>query len=222
MPKRRCNNHPRISVLPCNGVETPWSRRRDDDPFAVLGVPAGADEATITAARRQLAKRAHPDAGGSIEEMQRLNDAAERAIASLTSNNRSAGGPSRAAEPRGARRRPPRPAWRGGAVRHDHPSFTIEALPVEAFEGLSIAAAWLGEVVDDDPPYLLEAVLTDPVRAWCRLELVPDAGASSVSLTVARVPDGPMPDVDDVRDRWINALNGLDWTRLDPTQPRPW
>ncbi len=199
---------------------TPVSARRrtedDDDPYAVLGVPATADEATITAARRHLAKAAHPDAGGSIAAMQRLNDAADRALAALGA----ALVPPPGSTAKRRRRNPP--SYRGGAVRHDHPSFTIEALPVEAFEGLLIAASWLGELLDDDPPYLIEAVIGDPVPAWCRLQLVPDAGAATVSLTVARVPGGPAPDVDDVRDQWVRALNQLDWTNLDPTQTRPW
>ena len=194
--------------LRCVFVKPPRRHRRDDDPFAVLGLAPGAGEAEIVAARRRLAKAAHPDAGGSVGEMQRLNDAVTRALAAV-------GVPQSAAAPP---RRPP-PSYRGGPVRHDHPSFTIEALPVEAFEGLLIAAAWLGEAVDDDPPYVLEAVIGEPSPAWCRLQLVPDAGATTVSLTVARLPGSPTPDVDEVRDRWITALNGLDWSDPDRTQP---
>ncbi len=87
---------------------------------------------------------------------------------------------------------------------------TREALPVEAFEGLVLAAAELGELADDDPPYLLEVLMAAP-PAWCRLELVPDAGSSTVSITTARLPGHPTPDVYDVRDVWIGALNRLDW-----------
>lgn len=202
------------------GVGTSRRSRDDDDPFAVLGVPETADEAVITAARRRLAKAAHPDAGGSIEAMQRVNDAADRALAA---RNPDRPRPTPRDTPgRTPGRRRPAPRYRGGAVRHDHPSFTIEALPVEAHEGLVIAGGWLGEVLDDDPPYLLEAVLGAPAPVWCRLELVPDAGASTVSLTVARVPEGPVPDVDEVRDRWIAALNRVDWSSLDRSRPRPW
>ncbi len=70
------------------------------------------------------------------------------------------------------------------------------------------------EVVDDDPPYLLEMQLDDPVVAWCRLELVPDAGAATVSITTARIPGHPTPDVLEVRDGWIDALNRLDWAGI--------
>lgn len=204
-------NHPREWFVTVLSVKSPRHRRHDEDPYAVLGLRAGAGEAEIVAARRRLAKAAHPDAGGSVARMQRLNDAAERALATVRSPTD---------RPPTSERRPP-PSYRGGALRHDHPSFTIEALPVEAFEGLLIAAASLGEVVDDDPPYLLEVLLGQPAPAWCRLQLVPEAGAASVSLTVASVPGSPMPDVDEVRDRWIAALNQLDWSDLDRSRPPP-
>ena len=81
-----------------------------------------------------------------------------------------------------------------------------------------MAAAELGELVDDDPPYVLEVSMDTP-PAWCRLELVPDAGATTVSITTARTPGHPTPDVYDVRDVWIDALNRLDWR--DPGAPTP-
>ncbi len=95
-------------------------------------------------------------------------------------------------------------------VQHDIPSFTIDALPAEAFEALLVVASWIGEVAVDDPPYLLEARLDDPVPCWCRLELVPDAGASTVSLTVAfDVPPSDGVDAETVRDTWVANLNRL-------------
>jgi hypothetical protein len=84
----------------------------------------------------------------------------------------------------------------------------IEALPLEAFEALLVVATWMGEVLVDDPPYLLEAHLDDPAECWCRLELLPEAGASTVLLTVAGV-EGIAPPVEAVRDRWIENLNQL-------------
>ena len=69
-------------------------------------------------------------------------------------------------------------------VEQDAPSFTVDALPVETFEALLVVAAWIGEVLDDDPPYVLECHLHEPAPCWCRLDLVPDAGGSTVSLTV--------------------------------------
>lgn len=83
----------------------------------------------------------------------------------------------------------------------------IDALPVEAFEALLIVSSWIGEVLVDDPPYLLEVHLIEPSPCWCRLDLVPDAGASTISLTVAQIGDAPAPLLDDVRDTWVSNLN---------------
>jgi hypothetical protein len=94
-------------------------------------------------------------------------------------------------------------------LQHDSPSFTIDVLPVEAFEALLVVASWMGEVLVDDPPYLLEAFLHDPAPCWCRLDLVPDAGATTVSLMVAGVDDAPTPDPESVRDEWVANLNRL-------------
>ncbi len=58
------------------------------------------------------------------------------------------------------------------------------------------------------PPYLLEVHLHDPAPCWCRLELVPEAGGTIVSLTVAGVA-GEAPTADEVRDLWVASLNTL-------------
>jgi DnaJ-like protein len=42
------------------------------DPYAVLGVPEGADERRVTAAYREQAKRWHPDRGGGEEAERRM------------------------------------------------------------------------------------------------------------------------------------------------------
>lgn len=205
-------NHPRVSrvTVPC--VFRPSSRRAPADPYSVLGVDPGVDVEAIHEARRALAKVRHPDAGGSLAAMQELNAAVDAALADVAARSGATSLP-HSTRPR----RQPSPPPRGG-VRQDHPSFTIEALPAEAFEGLLVAAAELGDLVDDDPPYLLEVSMTTP-SAWCRLEIVPDAGASTVSITTARTPGHPTPDVYEVRDVWIDALNRLDWR--DPGAPTP-
>jgi hypothetical protein len=183
----------------------------------VLGLTPDADAEAIGAARRDLAKAAHPDAGGSAAAMQRVNLAAEAALAIVTdgppgvTTGTRGDGVRRTSPPRDRPRRPDehRP------LRTDHPSFTVEALPVETFEALLIAAAALGQVIDDEPPYRLEVALAEPVRGWCRLDVVPDAGASTVSLAVGPEPGFPTPGVEAVRDQWIAALNGLDWAQLE-------
>lgn len=187
-----------------------------EDPFAVLGLRPDADPTDIAAARRRLARSMHPDVGGSDAAMQRVNAAAAEAVAIVTAHTgRSAD--HRDADPPDARRRdvvPPR-------SRHDHPSFTVEALPAETFEGLVIVASWLGDVIDDDPPYLLDVALAEPLRGWCRLTVVPDAGASTVGLDVAGEPGRVPPQLDDVRDAFVDGLNRLDWDDLDRSSSNP-
>lgn len=92
-------------------------------------------------------------------------------------------------------------------MQQDVPSFVIDALPAEAFEALLVVTSWIGEVLVDDPPYVLEVHLREPAECWCRLDLVPDAGASTVSLTVAAIDGSPAPLLDDVRDVWVQQLN---------------
>lgn len=180
--------------------------RNDSDPgdhWRLLGLARGSSAASINEAKRRLAKHAHPDVGGTVEQMQRLNRAAAAALGEVAP-----------ASPSHSASRPGQNLH--GGDRRDHPSFTIEALPVESFEALLIVASWLGEVITDDPPYLLEVALVDPVRGWCRLDLVPDAGSCTVSLAVAAEPGYPVPSLDAVRDLWIEGLNQLDWSNLTP------
>jgi hypothetical protein len=174
-----------------------------DDPFAVLGVEPGVSVQELRAARRRMAMRLHPDhAGGDADAMRRLNDAFDAAMAALTRPSAPSGGP--------AYHQPdPRPRRANSRVVHDVASFTIEALPAEAFEALLVVTSWLGEVLVDDPPYQLDVALEEPYACWCRLDLLPDAGATTVSLTLAGVGAAAPPDVDDVRDLWVANLNQL-------------
>jgi hypothetical protein len=174
----------------------------DDDALARLGLPSDASADDIRAARRTLAKSLHPDLGGDAEEMQAVNEAADVALQRLTQPT---GAESPPESPLGS------PGWSWSGVDRDIPSFTVEALPVETFEGLLVVASWIGEVLDDDPPYRLDAHLYEPVECWCRLDVVPDAGASTVSLTIAGLDGAPTPDIVAVRDAWITNLNTVDW-----------
>ena len=189
------------------------------DPFAELGLPDDASAADVRAARRELAKEHHPDRGGEPHRMQAVNAAAAAALRRIAGNAAGSATPGGTGAPAGRSGGSGRasssssdhePRWSG--VRTDVPSFTVEALPAESFEALLVVAGWLGDVVDDDPPYRLDTLLAEPDRCWCRLELVPDAGASTVSLTVAPVESGgTAPAVETVRDVWIDGLNRLDW-----------
>ena len=189
----------------------------DDDPFEVLGVDLTASPAELAAARRRLARTLHPDAGGDDAGMQRLNAAYELALAVVRAVEAmptvatpppappAPPPPSRAARSADRRGRPAR-----GRVDRDAPSFTIDVLPAEAFEALLVVVSWAGEVLVDDPPYVLEVALTDPEPCWCRIDLLPEAGGSTVNLTVVSVEEGqPAPDAEAVRDHLIALLGQL-------------
>ena len=96
--------------------------------------------------------------------------------------------------------------------QRDVPSFTVEALPAETFEALLVACAELGEIEDDDPPYELRTRLASPLACWCQLDVVPDAGASTVSVSIAPLDGEALPTIVEVRNAWITSLNGLDWS----------
>ncbi len=180
------------------------------DPYVVLGVAPSATLAELSTARRRLAQHLHPDHGGDAGAMQGLNVAFEEAVRRLSEPAAAApvvaSAPEPSASPSSARRAGRRTV-RG--VQHDAPSFTIDVLPVEAYEALLVVTSWMGEVLVDDPPYLLEVFLHDPSPCWCRLDLVPDAGATTVSLMVAALEGDPAPDIDEVRDEWVANLNRL-------------
>jgi len=191
----------------------------------VLGLPPDADLADVRGARNALAKQLHPDHGGDSERMQALNAAFDAAVSLL--QERAAVGsapPEPSPAPASPPNRPsPAPAdgvrragrwegrWAGRWMAEEQSSFVVHALPVEAFEALLLAGASLGDLVDDDPPYVLEVYLHDPVECFCRLDLVPDAGASTVSITLAYVEGTPWPPptLDEVRDAWVAELNQL-------------
>ena len=189
------------------------------DPFGVLGLPTTAGSDDLRLARRRLALAEHPDRGGSADRMQAINVAYEEAMELVVARELHgpiADGPAPAATPPSPA--PPEPPAEAPApgprpggrprVERDDPSFVIEALPAEAFEALLVVASWIGEVLVDEPPYLLEVHLYEPGECWCRLELLPEAGASTVMLTVAGL-EGVAPPVEDVRDLWVANLNAL-------------
>ena len=184
------------------------------DPFATLGLGPDATSDEIRTARRRLAKANHPDQGGDPVAMQRINEAADAALLTVDAGvpwPRLPELPSRTRPSSPERPDADRPAVDLSGVARDMPSFTVEALPVETFEAMLVVASWLGEVLDDDPPYRLETYLYEPFDCWCRLDVVPDAGASTVSLTVAGIDGAPTPDVVAVRDAWVSNLNAVDW-----------
>ena len=177
------------------------------DPWEVLGL----DEAQATAedvrsAKRRLAKLHHPDlvAGGgggdgavadASARQARVNHAAERALADLAS-------------------RPPRgPAVAEAAAAADvHATFTIESLPVEAFELVLLAFSSIGDPKVVEEPYLLEGQVDDPVLGFARVELAPEAGGSIVTVTTwpTRRAVGPAPTANQVASRLLWEVRVLE------------
>ena len=146
------------------------------------------DESDVAVARRRAVKRHHPDHGGSREELERVEEAVGVVLSSME------------AAVEHSRRRTDR-------LVHDCPSFTIDVLPVEAFETLLLAAAALdADIADEEPPYVLEVALRSPVAAWCRCEVAPEAGGSIVTL-ISDVGDNES--LEHLRDLWIDAINEL-------------
>lgn len=202
----------------------------DADPFRVFGLDRSTGLNELRAARRRLAFELHPDRGGDPLRMQEVNAAFDACVAHLTGRrplppvSSDGGGAAEAPRPSPVhrdgrptsklrdRRRMPSTSRRWRDLERDAPSFTVDALPAETFEALLVVVSWIGEVLDEDPPYLLECHLHEPRPCWCRLEVVPDAGGSTVSLTVAR-PDAVAPDervtAEEVRDLWVELLNRL-------------
>ncbi|MEX2625990.1 MAG: J domain-containing protein [Ilumatobacteraceae bacterium] len=196
------------------------------DPFAELGLPDSATSDDVHGARRRLAKEHHPDVGGDPARMRAVNAAVAAALAAIAARRGPRPAPpdvrpSGPTSPPSAHGTSPTDGPDGRRTVHDHASFTIEALPAAAFEALVVVTSWIGEVLVDEPPYVLEAHLREPSECWCRLDLLPDAGASTVALTVASVDVGPAPDIDAVRDVWVAELNRLDWGELSRADQRP-
>lgn len=158
---------------------------RTDDAFRLLGLDASASLHDVFAARRSLARTFHPDVGGHDDDMARLNRAVEILIDHLENSSK------------------PDVSSRSSRWFVDRPSFVIDVLPVEAFEWLLLAARVLGEVVDDDPPYSLDVLIDSRVDRWCRLEVVPDAGSSTVSIVAENV------EPTDLVSLWVGTINEL-------------
>jgi len=140
--------------------------------------------------QRALMKRAHPDAGGSHSAFIDVT----RAVEILLS--------------RAQIRKPPSNDSFVGS-KSDHPSFTIDVLPVEAYEYIFVAANVLGQVADEDPPYSLQVLLNEPQHCWCLISVVPEAGCSIVSITVHNADDSRNRtfNLEEIRDMWVSTIN---------------
>lgn len=179
----------------------------DESYYELLGVTRASTVSEIVAARRVLAREFHPDRGGDPQHMALINLAFDAIIASHGEQSREfiSTTETQTTEPdvtaRDVRTR----------FSVDRPSFTINALPAVAYEVLLLAARVIGDISSDEPPYLLEVQLEDPPLTWCRLEIVPDAGSSTISFVLDRETDAQ-----DIRDLWIKTVNEIGFSSHEP------
>jgi hypothetical protein len=169
------------------------------DPFLLLSVDRTATPQEIRRAWREKARTAHPDAGGSDSAMQELNQALRQALELVEHSKLQS-----TISPVLVRR------------ECDVSSFTVDALPAECFEALLVVAGICGAVSHDEPPYQLEFSLHDAevdgfLHGWCRCDLVPEAGATTVSLLVGTAESSEGISVEEVRDYLVANLNAIEW-----------
>jgi hypothetical protein len=187
------------------------------DPWAELGIDAAtATVDRVKAARRRLAKAHHPDlavgrgdvAGSgadSTDRLARVNRAVELALADLAT--RAAPAPHVPLPAPGAESS----IWADGEDEADA-SFSIPHLPVEAFELLLLAFSSIGDPKVLDEPYLLEGMVDDPFIGMARVEIVPEAGGSIVTVTTSPFARAktPPPTAGQVAGRLLWELKALE------------
>ena len=169
------------------------------DPFLLLAIDRTATPQEIRRAWREKARTMHPDAGGSDAAMQELNEALRIALKLVGVSK-----VSQAVSPVLVRR------------ERDVSSFTVDALPAECFEALLIVAGISGAISHEEPPYQLEFSLHDSdvagaLNGWCRCDLVPEAGATTVSLLVGTENSAEGISIEEVRDYLVANLNAIKW-----------
>jgi len=169
------------------------------DPFLLLSVERTATPQEVRRAWREKARTAHPDAGGSDSAMQELNQALRQALEFVEHSKLQS-----TSSPVLVRR------------ERDVSSFTVDALPAECFEALLVVAGICGAISFEEPPYQLEFSLHDSgvegaLHGWCRCDLVPEAGATTVSLLVGTAESSEGISVEEVRDYLVANLNAIEW-----------
>lgn len=176
------------------------------EAFELLNLKPGSSVEEIRKAWRARSVLHHPDVGGSNDAMVSLNLALQVALAWK---------PDDVDAPK-VEEREPQVSTTAQRTRRDVSSFTVNVLPVDCWHGLEVVASLCGPTVQDEPPYLLEFLLHDSSlhhsrNSWCRCECVPEAGGTTVHLTVGSSHQNEMPDIDEVRDFLVHHLNQIDW-----------
>jgi len=171
------------------------------NPFAVLGVSEDSSVSQIRSAWRQKAASIHPDVGGTHDEMVILNEALEEALSLAASR----------VPVRDETLKRPQRSTSKSFISRDVSCFTIGALPVDAWQLLYMSAVQCGPIVDEEEPYVLEFMLSDSSvetlrSSMCRCEIVPEAGASTVHVSVFS-DKGKLGNVESVRDLLVYLIN---------------
>ena len=166
----------------------------------MLSVERGASADEIRRAWRERARTVHPDVGGTDAAMQELNEALHSALAYVDVVSIA----TVSSSPLLVRR------------ERDVSSFTVDVLPAECFEALLIVAGISGAISHEEPPYQLEFSLHDSdvtgaLNGWCRCDLVPEAGVTTVSLLVGTETSAEGISVEEVRDYLVANLNAIEW-----------
>ena len=170
------------------------------DPFAVLLIDKTSSAQEIRRAWRERALTVHPDVGGSDAAMQELNEALRKALELVEVQK-----VQKVVVPVLVRR------------QRDVSSFTVDVLAAECFEALLLVAGISGAISYEEPPHQLEFSLHDSgvvgaLHGWCRCDLVPEAGATTVSLIVGSEKFSDGISVEEVRDYLVANLNAIDWS----------
>lgn len=213
----------------CAQVHRAEATFRSVDHWGLLGVDqADATVEAVRDARRRLAKLLHPDvvegggggAGAVADASSRLalvNRAVELALADLATrgpaqlDRRPDPGPPPAHVHMPAPSAEDAAVWAAGEDAEDA-SFSVPHLPVDAFELLLLAFSSIGDPKVVDEPYLLEGQVDDPFLGVARVELVPEAGGSLVTVSTwasSRSP-APAPTPAQVAGRLLWEVRALD------------
>jgi hypothetical protein len=179
------------------------------DAYRTLGLEPGAPWDDLRAAHRSLAKTLHPDrAGGDHRAMVSVNTAFAAIVAARPVDDLRE--PPLPPSPPSQPSQPSQPVVTGSGADDDPVTFSVNVLPVEAFEAVLIATSFLGDPWVIDEPYELSALLDPPIACRCHLSLVPEAGGTIVTVRVTGRGSQPhRPTADTVADAIIAELIAL-------------
>jgi curved DNA-binding protein CbpA len=152
------------------------------EPHEVLGVAPDASPEVVKAAHRALVKALHPDVAPT---------GARPGTVGLAEVN-AAYDAWRAARQRSAEGLPANVVPEGGPARA---MLVVDAFRPVAFEALVMAVTDAGDITDADEPFSLDVHVDGPPTGFCRIELLPEAGASLVIVESDQVDPRAVRDI---------------------------